>query len=148
MNGSTPTNEPDSSERGFWTQRWHKGKIPWDLGSVPADLVSFLDRTPTPTSVLIPGCGSGYEVQAFHGMGHDVTALDFSATAVAHAKELLGPLGDAVIHGDFFKRSEEHTSELQSQSNLVCRLLLEKKKKNRILIQYEKRQNPHYIIST
>src|SRR2546427_1349114 len=29
----------------------------------------------------------------------------------------------------FPKRSEEHTSELQSQSNLVCRLLLEKKKK-------------------
>src|SRR2546430_12381149 len=29
-------------------------------------------------------------------------------------------------------RSEEHTSELQSQSNLVCRLLLEKKKKNTI----------------
>src|SRR2546430_4473418 len=28
-------------------------------------------------------------------------------------------------------RSEEHTSELQSQSNLVCRLLLEKKKQNR-----------------
>src|SRR2546427_466536 len=29
-------------------------------------------------------------------------------------------------------RSEEHTSELQSQSNLVCRLLLEKKKKSEI----------------
>src|SRR2546430_16268208 len=29
------------------------------------------------------------------------------------------------------KRSEEHTSELQSQSNLVCRLLLEKKKRYR-----------------
>src|SRR2546427_1602450 len=29
-------------------------------------------------------------------------------------------------------RSEEHTSELQSQSNLVCRLLLEKKKKRNI----------------
>src|SRR2546430_13170303 len=29
------------------------------------------------------------------------------------------------------ERSEEHTSELQSQSNLVCRLLLEKKKKTR-----------------
>src|SRR2546430_8443036 len=28
-----------------------------------------------------------------------------------------------------YARSEEHTSELQSQSNLVCRLLLEKKKK-------------------
>src|SRR2546430_13546467 len=30
-------------------------------------------------------------------------------------------------------RSEEHTSELQSQSNLVCRLLLEKKKKTKII---------------
>ena len=28
-------------------------------------------------------------------------------------------------------RSEEHTSELQSRTNLVCRLLLEKKKKNK-----------------
>src|SRR5688572_33366097 len=36
----------------------------------------------------------------------------------------LGDLGDAVER----HRSEEHTSELQSQSNLVCRLLLEKKK--------------------
>src|SRR2546430_15112131 len=31
----------------------------------------------------------------------------------------------------FTSRSEEHTSELQSQSNLVCRLLLEKKKNRR-----------------
>src|SRR2546430_12316975 len=33
-----------------------------------------------------------------------------------------------VITGSSIARSEEHTSELQSQSNLVCRLLLEKKK--------------------
>src|SRR2546430_17434019 len=38
----------------------------------------------------------------------------------------------AAVHGD--PRSEEHTSELQSQSNLVCRLLLEKKKKIDILM--------------
>src|SRR2546430_13257685 len=31
-------------------------------------------------------------------------------------------------HAGMLARSEEHTSELQSQSNLVCRLLLEKKK--------------------
>src|SRR5688572_32769380 len=34
--------------------------------------------------------------------------------------------------GQWLVKSEEHTSELQSQSNLVCRLLLEKKKKNQI----------------
>src|SRR5688572_32323496 len=37
------------------------------------------------------------------------------------------------------RRSEEHTSELQSQSNLVCRLLLEKKKKSK-----KKRNTEHY----
>src|SRR2546427_8496517 len=34
-------------------------------------------------------------------------------------------------------RSEEHTSELQSQSNLVCRLLLEKKKNTRCIRKYD-----------
>src|SRR2546430_7059596 len=34
-------------------------------------------------------------------------------------------------------RSEEHTSELQSQSNLVCRLLLEKKKKKKKHIRHK-----------
>src|SRR2546430_11372967 len=36
---------------------------------------------------------------------------------------------DAYVRVLYETRSEEHTSELQSQSNLVCRLLLEKKKK-------------------
>src|SRR2546430_13432993 len=41
-------------------------------------------------------------------------------------------------------RSEEHTSELQSQSNLVCRLLLEKKKKNdRTTTIHQERSNHH-----
>src|SRR2546430_11496839 len=39
-------------------------------------------------------------------------------------------------------RSEEHTSELQSQSNLVCRLLLEKKKKHRQDARYSDSTHP------
>src|SRR2546426_4751428 len=38
---------------------------------------------------------------------------------------------EVIIEGGGRVRSEEHTSELQSPCNLVCRLLLEKKKKNR-----------------
>src|SRR5688572_32508797 len=38
-------------------------------------------------------------------------------------------------------RSEEHTSELQSQSNLVCRLLLEKKKKKKKYKKHSQRIN-------
>src|SRR2546430_7581319 len=44
------------------------------------------------------------------------------------------------------ERSEEHTSELQSQSNLVCRLLLEKKK-NSYRTTYASRSLPHSISS-
>src|SRR5690606_40148714 len=39
-----------------------------------------------------------------------------------------GPAPDAFPTGTDLPRSEEHTSELQSRENLVCRLLLEKKK--------------------
>src|SRR2546430_6675841 len=40
-------------------------------------------------------------------------------------------VGDENVAAVAPRRSEEHTSELQSQSNLVCRLLLEKKKKTK-----------------
>src|SRR5260221_6756084 len=43
-----------------------------------------------------------------------------------HAPELLAKLTKG--HGKLVTRSEEHTSELQSHSDIVCRLLLEKKK--------------------
>src|SRR5215216_1563692 len=51
----------------------------------------------------------------------------------------LGQLPRAVRHLDAI-RSEEHTSELQSPDHLVCRLLLEKKKKTKSLIIYLKQK--------
>src|SRR5688572_32062010 len=58
-----------------------------------------------------------------------------NGSALQSVNGLLNPDGMAaeirhdVLYISTVKRSEEHTSELQSQSNLVCRLLLEKKKK-------------------
>src|SRR5688572_31490791 len=49
---------------------------------------------------------------------------------VAHLRACAEVWGRSI---DRMLRSEEHTSELQSQSNLVCRLLLEKKKKNKTI---------------
>ena len=52
---------------------------------------------------------------------------------MVEAALLLPPSIVAVIYGEWscLFRSEEHTSELQSRFDLVCRLLLEKKKKKR-----------------
>src|SRR5688572_32726368 len=53
--------------------------------------------------------------------------LDVPKGTVGHHLKVLERAGlIRVVHT---RRSEEHTSELQSQSNLVCRLLLEKKKR-------------------
>src|SRR5256884_7184286 len=54
------------------------------------------------------------------------------AVGVLHANTRLGAEGQGVA----VVRSEEHTSELQSRLHLVCRLLLEKKKKNTNPISY------------
>src|SRR5438477_8422007 len=56
-----------------------------------------------------------------------------------HDDDLHAPDGTDAI----FSRSEEHTSELQSHVNLVCRLLLEKKKK-----QYIRSPTINYPLST
>src|SRR5690606_41373574 len=55
--------------------------------------------------------------------------FDRRLVPVEETHQILGPndVGDLPAGGS--DRSEEHTSELQSRENLVCRLLLEKKKK-------------------
>src|SRR2546426_5003574 len=61
-----------------------------------------------------------------------------------YLKTLLDEYGFAIV-GDYVSvnglRSEEHTSELQSPCNLVCRLLLEKKKKTK-----NRKHTPDYLI--
>jgi SAM-dependent methyltransferase len=52
--------------------------------------------------VLIPGCGSGYEVRLFAERGHDVLAIDFSDAAIEAAQRELGSLAGLVKKADFF----------------------------------------------
>jgi len=64
----------------------------------------FLKKKGRGAKVLIPGCGSGYEVKAFAEAGYDVTAIDFSQMAVDRARRMVGPeLAERIIHGNFFE---------------------------------------------
>src|SRR3712207_8128189 len=55
----------------------------------------------------------------------------------------LHPLGPRQPPGQVEQRSEEHTSELQSRQYLVCRLLLEKKKKTTTRLHFLNTKRPH-----
>src|SRR2546430_8400238 len=72
------------------------------------------------------------------------TTLFRSHLRVQAAQRPLGrvtDLADGAARREPRERSEEHTSELQSQSNLVCRLLLEKK--NKIFTRFHFRVGDH-----
>src|SRR2546430_11533996 len=73
------------------------------------------ESTPARASArMLPQVGVGSEIPADRKVS-EASKMMASATSVT-VKTMMGAA-----------RSEEHTSELQSQSNLVCRLLLEKK---------------------
>src|SRR5688572_31378052 len=69
-----------------------------------------------------------------HGNSARLVAETDAYTQVESSFREPGDTGIQSLMGEMWAawgRSEEHTSELQSQSNLVCRLLLEKKKKKK-----------------
>src|SRR5438034_5680226 len=77
-------------------------------------------------------------VGAGRGVAHSFVVGALGHGACVGARGRPGGFGGGALRGDFHfrarggpgRRSEEHTSELQSHSDIVCRLLLEKKNKS------------------
>lgn len=92
----------DPATPAFWDVRFDASYTPWDQGGVPQSLANYVTQNPVPKRTLIPGCGSAHEVRFLAERGWDVTAIDFSPAAVAHAKRLLGAMADHVYEMDFF----------------------------------------------
>ena len=82
----------DSSRQEFWDTRYRDGATPWDAGRVPPKLARWLQGQAPGRRVLVPGCGSGYEV----------LAIDFSDAAIEAARRTLGELAGRVRKADFF----------------------------------------------
>src|SRR5438270_3281433 len=99
--------------------------------------ISILIHPAPPRSTLFPyttlfrsrGELVAHEIHLGPDKKHDGLGIDEDAHAAVFDHLVERARAFRIIHG--VARSEEHTSELQSQSNLVCRLLLEKKKKTR-----------------
>jgi SAM-dependent methyltransferase len=114
----------DSSHPDFWSTRYAAGKTPWDFQGVPRALTEFLARTKRSKrgSVLIPGCGSGYEIAAFDAAGFDVTAIDFSPAAVKRARRVLRRRASSIVCADFFEYDFGQRFDLIYERTFLCAL--------------------------
>lgn len=112
----------DAAQPEFWEKRFREGFTPWDAGRVPTALEQFLRTEPRGQRVLIPGCGSGYEVRAFAEAGYEVLAVDFAPAAVERARQSLGPLARLVRLADFFEFDFAGPFDLVYERAFLCSL--------------------------
>ena len=112
---------PDSSTPEFWDTRFRGGVTPWDAGGVPAQLSAWLRSKKPSLKILIPGCGTGYEVRLFAELGHDVLAIDFSDAAVEAARRELKKWAGLVRKADFFGL-QEGLFDLMYERAFLCAL--------------------------
>ena len=111
----------DSSRPDFWDQRYRGGVTPWDAGRTPVLLQEWLSKKKESLRVLVPGCGSGYEVRSFADLGHDVLAIDFSDAALEAARRELGALSHLAQKADFF-HFEAEPFDIVYERALLCAL--------------------------
>lgn len=119
---SSMSGKVDGRQPAFWNQRYENNHTPWDYHGVPPALLSYL-KSGRSSRVLVPGCGSGYEVQAFLAHGYDVIGLDFSHAAVARARRLLEEHErHRVLQADFFSHPFDHPFDLIYERAFLCAL--------------------------
>ena len=89
--------------REFWEKRFTEGNMPWDRGEASPQLGAWLAAGALkPCRILVPGCGSGYEVAALAAAGFEVTALDYAPVAIERTRKLLeaGKLKAELVEAD------------------------------------------------
>ena len=119
----TPTfHSRDPADQAFWSERFEQHFMPWDKGGVPAALQDFVARSAHSQVALIPGCGCAYEVAYLSEAGWEVSAIDFSAAAVAAARALLGSWAARVEQADFFTFTPKKPLDLIYERAFLCAL--------------------------
>jgi SAM-dependent methyltransferase len=113
-----PRRDPADAE--FWDLRYAADFAPWDAGKVPARLRDF--AASARGRVLVPGCGSAWDVRCFAENGWDVLGIDFSTEALEAARAVLGPHAARVRHADFFAPIPEAPFDVVYERAFLCAL--------------------------
>ncbi|HRF30170.1 MAG: methyltransferase domain-containing protein [Dechloromonas sp.] len=122
MNEPTKPSEQRPEHPDFWCKRFGEGVTPWDAGRVQGDFASFVAARTQPLNTLIPGCGSAWEASHLADHRWPVTALDFSPTAVACAREVLADQAVDLVCADFFAWQPAQALDLIYERAFLCAL--------------------------
>lgn len=112
----------DSSLQDFWDQRYDADTIPWDAGRTPEALRLHLREFPPGSRVLVPGCGTGYELLTLIDSGCDALAIDFSPPAVERARRTAGRFADRIVLADFFTFDPGSPFDAMYERAFLCAL--------------------------
>ena len=111
--------------RKFWDKRFAEGDTPWDRGAANPQLGLWLVTGGLkPCRILVPGCGSGYEVAALAHAGFDVTALDYAPEAIARTRARLAAEGlhAALIEADALEWGPQRPFDAIYEQTCLCAL--------------------------
>ncbi|MDN8616584.1 methyltransferase domain-containing protein [Variovorax ginsengisoli] len=114
---------PDAA---FWQARFETGTTPWDRGAASPQLLRWRDEGvfTAGSTVLVPGCGSGWEVAELAAAGVEVTGLDYAAAAVDRSKQHLAERGlqAQVLQADVLQWSPTAPVDAVYEQTCLCAL--------------------------
>lgn len=113
-----------------WEGRYRRGEMGWDRKGINPLMNSWMVASLAPqSSVLIPGCGHGYEVIELARLGFHVTGLDIAPTPVARMRRELEAEGlrADVVQADMFTFTPQSPFDAVYEQTSLCAIEIEQR---------------------
>ena len=107
----------------FWGEKYESNTTGWDLGKASTPIKEYIEQLEDKSiSILIPGCGNGYEAEFLHNSGFtNVNVLDITKQPLENFSQRVSSFPTKnLIHGDFFKHKSQY--DLILEQTFFCAL--------------------------
>jgi SAM-dependent methyltransferase len=103
-----------------WNQAYAEGNTPWDKGHASPPLKAFLQTCPLEGKVLVPGCGTGYDVRLLAEQGASVVGLDIAPLAIEKARSVPAAGNENYELADFLNLPESYHEQFDAVVEHTC----------------------------
>ena len=103
-----------------WNKAYAEGNTPWDKGYASPPLRAFLKTHRLEGRVIVPGCGSGYDVRLLAEQGASVLGLDIAPLALEKARSLPSVGNEDYVLADFLNLPSEYHRQFDAVVEHTC----------------------------